>query len=396
MRLRRPRVWLPVLVGGLLFGSILAGGLGGAPSSVGDALAATEATPAQLTKSSKVIRHFEYVVQDREIDVYDIDRANRLVQRIKVPEIDTPRGAVAHPATGMLYVTYGGQGGDSGTGSMLKYDLVRDRLVWRRDYDTGTDSIAITPDGKTIYMPAGEASDSGQWYLVNPANGAVRGSIEAGAGAHNTVMSLDGKNVFLAGTGHPYLAVVSTATNRVVREIGPLVSGGRPFTINGRKTLAFTTARGLLGFQVSSIATGKVLYTLTVPGYTYDPEAFNNRSPCHGISMSPNERELYLIDTPNGYVHVFDIRGVPASAPRYLTSIRMAHPPPNDGWLQHSRNGRFVYVGRAGDVIDTRTRKIVAYLPPLGDTADFVEIDWRRGRPVATTSRYGVGYIVAR
>jgi hypothetical protein len=70
----------------------------------------------------------------------------------------------------------------------------------------------------------------------------------------------------------------------------------------------------------------------------------------------------------------------------------MAHPPPNDGWLQHSRDGRFVYVGRAGDVIDTRTREIVAYLPPLAETADFVEIDWSGGRPVATTSRYGLGY----
>jgi len=42
-----------------------------------------------------------------------------------------------------------------------------------------------------------------------------------------------------------------------------------------------------------------VIYTVTVPGYSYDPQAFATRSPCHGISMSPDERELYLIDTPN-------------------------------------------------------------------------------------------------
>jgi DNA-binding beta-propeller fold protein YncE len=174
------------------------------------------------------------------------------------------------------------------------------------------------------------------------------------------------------------------------------MSGGRPFTVNGRHTLAYMTVRGIVGFQVGDVATGRILYTVRVPGYTYDPDAFDNRSPCHGISMSPDEREIYVIDTPNGYVHVFDIRGVPASAPRYVTSIKMAHAPPNDGWLQHSRNGRYVYVGRAGDVIDTRTRKIVAYLPPMDDSADFLEIDWRRGRPVATTSRYGLGYVVGR
>jgi len=51
-----------------------------------------------------------------------------------------------------------------------------------------------------------------------------------------------------------------------------------------------------------------------------------------------------------------------------------------------------VYVGRSGDVIDTSTHTIVDYLPPLQQTADFLEIDWRNGRPVSTTSRYGIGY----
>jgi len=89
-------------------------------------------------------------------------------------------------------------------------------------------------------------------------------------------------------------------------------------------------------------------------------------------------------------VHVFDVSRLPAGAPRLVASIRLAHAPPDDGWLEHSRNGRYVYVGRSGDVIDTRTRRIVGYLPPLRATADFLEIDWRRGRPVATTDRYGV------
>jgi hypothetical protein len=55
--------------------------------------------------------------------------------------------------------------------------------------------------------------------------------------------------------------------------------------------------------------------------------------------------------------------------PRDIADIKLAHPPSVDGWLQHSRDGRYVYVGLAGDVIDTRTRKIVAFLPPLQQTA---------------------------
>ncbi len=85
--------------------------------------------------------------------------------------------------------------------------------------------------------------------------------------------------------------------------------------------------------------------------------------------------------------------GLPESAPRDVADIKLAHPPAGaDSWLQHSRDGRYVYVGRAGDVIATATRKIVAYLPPLQDTTEFIEIDWRHGRPVDATPRYGVGY----
>ena len=356
------------------------------------ATAPASPSPASLTTTSKRIGHFEYVVTDHEIDVYDIDRSNRLVQKLAVPQIVTPRGVVADPRTGHLYISYGGHGGASGNGSMLAYDLLRNQVVWQTDYSTGVDSIAITPNGRTIYMPVGELSADGTWEIVDPATGAITGAITAGQGAHNTIVGLDGAYVYLAGVDYPYLTVASTATSTVVRRIGPLRTGGRPFTINGSQTIAFTTAHDLLGFQVSSITTGKVLFTVPVPGFSWDPTTFT-RSPSHGISLSPDERRIYLIDTPNGYVHVFDVSKVPAKAPQDVADIKLLHAPPNDGWLQASRDGRYVYVGRAGDVIGTRTLKVVRYLPPLQTTTDSLEIDWRRGKPVATTSRYGLGYV---
>ncbi len=346
---------------------------------------------ARLTAHSDVVRHFEYVFAGSGIAVYDIDHHNRFVGNITLPNIAV-RGVAAHPATHMLYISYGGQGGASGTGSMLAYDLVSGKIVWQRHYRTGADSIAITPNGRSIYMPVGEASNAGTWEIVDTATGRITGSISAGSGAHNTIMGPDGKYVYLAGVNYPYLEVASTATNKIVKKIGPLHGPGvRPFTINGAQTLAFTTARNFLGFQVSSIKTGKVLYNVAPPGFSFNAARFG-RTPDHGISLSPDGRQLYLIDTPNGYVHVFDVSGLPRAAPRDIANIKLAHPPPNDGWLQHSRDGRYVYVGRAGDVIDTRSHKIVAYLPPLRDTADFIEIDWRHGVPVAATSRSGVGY----
>lgn len=349
-------------------------------------------SPAQTTKHSTTTKHFEYVVANGGLYLYSIDRGNRLVQKVALPQIGSSQhGVVASPRTGMLFISYGQQRPPGG--SLLAYDLRRGAVRWHRTYRFGIDSMAISRNGRWIYMPAGEASGSGLWRIIAASNGRPTGrSIRAGAGAHNTILGPDGRYLYLGGVDEPYLEVASTATNQVVRKLGPLNGPGvRPFTINGSQTLAFTTATSFLGFQVSSIATGKVLYTVPIPGFSFDPGTFG-RTPDHGISLSPDERELYLIDTPNGYVHVFDVSGLPSSAPRLVANIKLRHAPPNDGWLQHSRDGHYVYVGRSGDVIDTRTRKIVDYLPPLQATADFLEIDWRHGRPVATTNRYGVGY----
>lgn len=356
-----------------------------------DPVAGSEAAAA----SARTI-HYEYVLNNGGIHVYDIDHANRYVGKLDIPQLVNSHGVVAAVRTGMLYISYGGQGGPSGSGSLLAYDLRARRVVWTRSYSTGIDSLAITPDGRTIYLPDGESSDSTIWRVIEAATGNVTGAIEAGSKPHNTIVSQNGKYVYLGGCGSPYLAVASTATNTVVRRIGPLDGPGvRPFTVNGSDTLAFTTTRSHLGFQVSAIRTGKVLYTVSPAGFTWDPHVFGEtNTPDHGISLSPDERELYLIDTPNGYVHVFDVSGLPTSAPRKVASIKMHHPPPSDGWLQHSGDGHYVYVGRAGDVIDTTRRKVVAFLRPVHDSADFLEIDWRNGRPIATTSRYGVGHVL--
>jgi DNA-binding beta-propeller fold protein YncE len=347
-------------------------------------------SPARLTAGSAATRHFEYVVSGGAVYVYSIDEGNRLVQTISVPQIGSAvHGVVASVPTGRLFISYGEEKPPGG--SLLAYDLRSGRVLWHRTYPFGIDSMAVSGNGRWIYMPAGEETTSGAWRILAAASGQPTGrTIEGPAGAHNTILGPDGKYLYLAGVDHPFLEVASTATNRVVRRIGPLKPPGvRPFTINRSQTLAFTTSRSLLGFQVSSIVTGKVLYTVPVPGFGFDPKTFR-RTPDHGISLSPDGRQLYLIDTPHGYVHVFDVSRLPAGAPRLVASIRLAHAPPDDGWLEHSRNGRYVYVGRSGDVIDTRTRRIVGYLPPLRATADFLEIDWRHGRPVATTDRYGV------
>ena len=360
-------------------------------------------SPATSTVGSSSIHHYEYVFPDGGMFVYDMDNGHKLVESISLPTTEGVRGVIASSTTHMLYVSYGGDGGGNGNGSLLKYDLVTNQLMWTKSYSHGIDSMAISPDGKTIYMPDGELSHDGTWYVVDANSGNEIGTINGGLGPHNTIVSLNGAHVYLGGRNYNYLEVADTTTHQVIKNIGPLMSGVRPFTINGAETIAYISVTGFLGFQVGDITTGRVLYTVHIHGFLWDGKGPS--APSHGISLSPDEKELYVLDWPNSYVHVFDVSGLPASPPRQIADIRLtrsirhqespcAYDCLADGWLQHSRDGRFVSVGDEGDVIDTATRKSVINLPTLYNTRKMIEIDWQNGVPVfSPTSRSSVGYV---
>src|SRR6516164_6929375 len=259
------------------------------------------------------LHHYEYVFPDNSIYVYNMDNRGVLVKHVSVPTSAGVRGTVASAVTGMLYISYGSDRGSGG--SMLKYNLMTDEVVWAKQYPFGIDSMSISPDGNTIYMPTGELASGGIWKVIDANSVKVRTSIDSGGvGPHNTVVSPDGARVYLGPRYTNYLVVASTRTNQVIQRIGPVggVGGIRPFTINGAQSLAFITLSGFLGFQVGDIDTGRILYTVPVQGFGATGRTAS--APSHGISLSPDEKEIYLMDSINSYVHVFDLTGLPESA----------------------------------------------------------------------------------
>ena len=354
------------------------------------------------TRAQSPIHHYLYVFPDQTVYVYDMDNNFQLVKQISLPMTNGGRGIIADPASGSLYLSYHGDGGIHGTGSLLKYNLLTDTIVWSKDYPFGIDSGAITPDGKTIYMPDGEAAYDGTWHIINTSDGSVTGSIftVAGNAAHNTIVGFNGQHVYLGGLNNNHFFIANTSTNKISKTIGPMKGGVRPFTINGSESLVFTTHTGFLGFQVSNLNTGSILYTVPANGFT----APAGSTSAHGISLSPDEKELYLIDTPNSYVHVFDVSGLPVIAPKQVANIKLSQPMSGmehpciydcekEGWLLHIGDGRYVAVGDSGDIIDTTTRTVAYHLDTVNNTRKFLEIDWQDGSPIFTTSREGMGYL---
>jgi DNA-binding beta-propeller fold protein YncE len=314
--------------------------------------------------------------------VYDMDRGYAFVRRIPSQEVpagaepENVKGIAANAATGRLFVTT--------IKRVMAFDLATDRKLWDRTIDGGCDRLAISPDGKTLYVPSLEGP---HWTVVDAATGDVTTTIVTNSGAHNTIYGPDGRRVYLAGLKSTRLAIADPATHKVVADVGPFSNVIRPFTINGAQTLCFVNVNDLLGFEVGDIRTGKMLHRVEVSGYQKGPVK-RHGCPSHGVALTPDERELWLADGANQAVHVFDASVMP---PRQVASIKVRDQP---GWITFSLDGRHA-IPSTGEIIDTKTRTIVATLTDemkrVVQSEKVVEVVFAGGKPVRTGDQFGIG-----
>jgi DNA-binding beta-propeller fold protein YncE len=201
------------------------------------------------------------------------------------------------------------------------------------------------------------------------------------------VFTLDGSRVFLSG---PTVGIADTKTNIVVETI-KFGNSVRPFTINGRGSLVFANVNDLLGFEVADVETGKVIQRVQVNGYGWSKERTTEHNcPTHGIALSPDEKELWIGDVANGFIHVFDATVMP---PKQIKSIRTRS---NPSWITFGFDGKMVYPS-SGDVIDAASKQVVGELvDELGrhvESEKLVEIQFLDGKPIRAVDQIGVGMV---
>jgi hypothetical protein len=314
--------------------------------------------------------------------VFDIDHAHRFVKRIPTGGVDADgkpinvKGICASAQTGRIHI--------STKASLMCLDMVTEKLLWERHYDKGCDRMALSPSGKLIYQPTFEQD---QWYVLDALTGNELARLTPDSRAHNTVYGADGKWCYLAGLGSPLLSVADTSTHTIHHTVGPFSASIRPFTVNASQTRVFVCINECLGFEIGDLTTGQRLHRVEVEGFDQGPVK-RHGCPSHGIGLTPDESEVWVCDAHNQQLHVFDATVMP---PRQLASIACRDEP---GWVTFSIDGTFAYPS-SGDVIDVKTRRVVAQLTDEAGRAvgseKLLEIDWDGDTPLRAGDQFGIG-----
>ena len=181
--------------------------------------------------------------------------------------------------------------------------------------------------------------------------------------------------VALRTSAGPYTLNLQTGT-LTKRGLAPF-DNGTLTVIDTERQVIYVTQRGLLGFREIDLKTGATVRVVHFHGFTWNPR-FGPNPPSHGLVLRPDRPELWVLDSPNHALHVFDV----SEAPRHLADVRLDRTFTTPGSLTQSADGRFLYVGGTGDVIDTQKRASIASLDALQNATAVLMVDWVDGRPV--------------
>ncbi len=263
--------------------------------------------------------------------------------------------------------------------------------------------MQITPDGKTIYMPC---RDEDSWWVIKGDNGGVITTIPVGRGEnyddgpigsigpHNTWINPAGTRVYMEVLTMPYVFIADTATNKLIGKVGPFSKGVRPFVVTDDEKYVFANVDRLLGFEVGAARDGnawggRMLHRVeakTPPeraAQVEPPKRKPHSTPSHGIGITPDQKEVWVVDGVYGYVYAYDVTVMP---PKPIASVALYEKPeeqPRPGWISFSLDSKYAYPDGPA-VIDVMTKKVVTRIPL---SEKLIEIDFRNGKPVKAGHR---------
>lgn len=309
--------------------------------------------------------------------IFDIDAGHKFVRRIDIPIFQEGiRGFTGSLKTGRVYYSTSNR-------RVGCFDLKTEKVVWEKTYEAGCDRSSITQDGKKLYVPTGwwyNGDDSG-FLVVNADNGERLKRIVVGPQAHNSIVSLDGRFLYL-GT-RTMLTVFDTKDERVIRQINDVGEYGIfPYTMDSRNRIAYVCLGKTIGFDVIDLEKGKALHRVYV-GEEHIPHR------THGAALTPDEKELWISDQVGKKLFIFDATKMPPELKGQVELSQGGH-----GWVAFSLDGRYAWT-HTPDVFDAKTRKLAATLKDENgkpvSSSKYIEVHFRDGNVVEMGNEFGLG-----
>lgn len=331
---------------------------------------------------------------DKGIYVYDIDNGHKLVKFIAMPQLGGTRGACGSAGSGKLWIAHGND-------KLLCMDIKIEKVLWENSYakeEGGCDRVGVTPDGKKLYVPSGFWSNNPTVKVLDGDTGKLLKKIEVSpkGGLHNLIVSSDGKRVVSGSTQYNMLSLIDTASDEVILKVGPIIGVIQPLTVNGAGTLAYINSHLYReghgpGFEIGDLKTGKILHVVG------RPELKDRKTRCHGIGLTPDEKEVWVVDQDNKEMHIFDNTVMP---PKFKQAVPMAAR--THGWICFSRDGKYGWCD-TGEVFDVATKKVIAQWTDKPDakgdpvmSSKFFEVHVKGDAIVWVGQQMGVGYVGAK
>lgn len=326
-----------------------------------------------------------YVAEDHGfVYVYNIDDGHRLLRKFEVPGTGSYKGISADPKRGKLYLSsYVGD-------QFVCVDLASEKIDWAIPINGYPDSQAMTPDGKYIYLPKRHGRG---WDVIDADLKKVVAFIAVPYGnPHNTWCSRDGTRMYLAALGNENLYVADVRTHTIVKTVGPFEAnpengwgwisntingpkGIRPFAVTLDDRYCYVNMDGILGYEIGDIETGKRIGRVEVQGFKKIRGSHLTTS--HGVNLPPDQNEIWVSNDAGPYIHVFDRTVTPH---KQVADIKLNK---KNGWITFGIDGHYCYPS-SGDVIDSRSRQIVAQII---ESEKLVEVQFENGKAVRAGTR---------
>jgi hypothetical protein len=320
------------------------------------------------------------------ISVYDIAADHRLIKTIRtVPRVGDVRGVAASAVTGKLYVAYDDV---SSTGMVYCLDIYNDTILWNRPISPGVDRLAISPDGKLLYVPTGEGRSADFINVVDGATGEVVRKVHFSNRSHDTLYPISGP-IFQEtkandGSGE-YLYLVDPKSYTVSR-VGPFSGILGPYAVDSSSNYVVNNVTNLWGMQVANLKTGQIV-TASLPDHPLGSPGL-----LHGIGWSPDQSEVWENSRWNDpHVYVWAMDNPMAPVLKQTLTLQNGQ---GSHWLTFDIKGNYAYVApnknsNAGtEIFNARTHTSLGL---IGASEDMIAIEFVDGKISRIGDQFGIG-----